>query len=154
MPRVVCAFGEALQITGAFSLRSFAMIYFVSDGEYVKIGFTEDEDVTKRLKSLQTGNARELKIVGTIEGGYDTEVVLHRVFSTLRVRGEWFDLRSEAQERETLAMEKEVTERQRAILDMLRAGQTQADIAGELGVTDRTVRRDIAALNGAVKDIR
>jgi DNA-binding CsgD family transcriptional regulator len=47
-----------------------------------------------------------------------------------------------------------MTDRQRTVLDMLRAGRTQADIAGVLGVTDRTVRRDIAALNGAAKDIR
>ena len=35
-------------------------IYFLSDGEYIKIGYTK-QDVYSRINSLQTANARELK---------------------------------------------------------------------------------------------
>lgn len=66
------------------------MIYFVSDGEYVKIGFTDDVDVDRRLAALQIGNARKLTLLGVIEGGRESETVLHRVFDGIRIRGEWF----------------------------------------------------------------
>jgi hypothetical protein len=66
------------------------MIYFVSDGEYVKIGLTDSDDVDARIAALQTGNARKIFLLGTIEGGREAEAVLHSVFSNLRVRGEWF----------------------------------------------------------------
>lgn len=68
------------------------MIYFITDGEFVKIGYTDNEDLAPRLAALQTANARELRVVGTIPGGADVEATLHRVFGALRVRGEWFAL--------------------------------------------------------------
>jgi len=45
-----------------------------------------------------------------------------------------------------------VTTRQRQILDMLRQDMAQEDIAAALGVSERTVRRDIGRLNGVVKE--
>lgn len=69
------------------------MIYFVTDGEYVKIGFSDDNDgVSQRVSALQTGNARRLSLIATIPGGIEEESILHSVFRDLRVRGEWFDL--------------------------------------------------------------
>lgn len=65
------------------------MIYFVTDGEYLKIGYT-DNDVSRRIASLQSGNARKLELVGTIEGSKEAEHVLHCVFREFRVSGEWF----------------------------------------------------------------
>jgi hypothetical protein len=41
-----------------------------------------------------------------------------------------------------------LTDRQTDILDMLRQGMSQADIAVSVGVSERTVRRDIVAMNG------
>lgn len=66
------------------------MIYFISDGEYIKIGFTEDDDAEKRLNALQTGNARELRLIGVIPGDKSVERILHNVLGSLRARGEWF----------------------------------------------------------------
>jgi DNA-binding CsgD family transcriptional regulator len=47
----------------------------------------------------------------------------------------------------------DLTDRQRTVLDMLRQQRTQAEIAGVLGVTERTIRRDISAMNGHVKEV-
>ncbi len=65
------------------------MIYFITDGEYLKIGFTES-NIEARIANLQVGNARKLKLVGLIDGGRESETVLHRVFYELNVGGEWF----------------------------------------------------------------
>jgi len=46
-----------------------------------------------------------------------------------------------------------LTDRQRQILAMLRQDISQADMATSLGVSERTVRRDISKLNGLVKEI-
>jgi len=46
-----------------------------------------------------------------------------------------------------------LTDRQRQILAMLRQDVSQADMATSLGVSERTVRRDISKLNGIVKEI-
>ena len=65
------------------------MIYFISDGEYLKIGYTSG-DVETRISALQIGNARKLQLVGYIDGGRETEAILHRVFHEFNVGGEWF----------------------------------------------------------------
>lgn len=44
----------------------------------------------------------------------------------------------------------ELTDRQRQILDLLKAGHDKADIAGMLQVSERTVYRDISQMNGVV----
>lgn len=44
-----------------------------------------------------------------------------------------------------------LSDRQLAVLDMLGQDRTQADIADALGVSERTIRRDIVALNGRIK---
>lgn len=64
-------------------------IYFLSDGEYIKIGYTK-QDVYSRINSLQTGNARELVYLGEIPGNIEVESNLHNRFKHLRVKGEWF----------------------------------------------------------------
>ena len=78
-------------------LIKIAYVYLVSDGEYTKIGVTED--ITKRLHNLQTGNARSLKVlhtepfVGT--SAYKVEAALHSVYRDFNVLNEWFDLTDE-----------------------------------------------------------
>ena len=64
------------------------LIYFIWDGDHVKIGTSVNP--IPRLKSLQTGNPRKLEILATMIGGRDTEKSLHDQFSHLRVSGEWF----------------------------------------------------------------
>jgi hypothetical protein len=83
--------GEAHRLPGRFILRSFAMIYFITDGEFVKIGFTDNEDVHKRIKELQIGNARKLELLGTLSGNIADESFLQRLLSDFNVSGEWFD---------------------------------------------------------------
>lgn len=73
-------------------------IYFISDGEFVKIGKSYDPE--KRLHGIQTGNPKKLTILKTIkeageEGGIYTEVGLHEKFSSYRVNGEWFEYSDE-----------------------------------------------------------
>lgn len=46
-----------------------------------------------------------------------------------------------------------LTDRQLTILDMLGQQRTQADIAAAVGVTERTIRRDIAVMNGQAKEM-
>ena len=71
-------------------------VYFISDGDYVKIGKTTG-DPTARLASLQTGNPRELAVLGMAfngRGGCATNLEhwLHELLKKHRVRGEWFSL--------------------------------------------------------------
>jgi hypothetical protein len=63
-------------------------VYFVTDGEFVKIGYSFDW--RERLLALQTSNARELKPVAIFNGTQADEAALHRMFAVHRVRNEWF----------------------------------------------------------------
>jgi hypothetical protein len=72
-------------------------IYFISDGEYVKIGYTNGNPL-ERLASLQTGNARLLKVLHTMPGSLSEEQALHQRFHHLRACGEWFELTDEIQQ--------------------------------------------------------
>lgn len=64
-------------------------VYFVSDGDAIKIGFTSN-GVDRRLEALRNGNPREIKVLATMRGTMDDEKRLHRRFAEYRVRGEWF----------------------------------------------------------------
>lgn len=66
-------------------------IYLLTDGELFKIGYSSDHP-SGRLRSCQTGNARELSIVASIRGPQSVEKTIHRMFAAKRVRGEWFAL--------------------------------------------------------------
>ena len=68
------------------------MVYFISDGDYIKIG--KATDVDKRLKGLQTGSSRKLFKSHILDGGYELESRLHIIFNKYRFFGEWFDLPS------------------------------------------------------------
>jgi hypothetical protein len=69
------------------------MIYFITEEgnlDYIKIGFTDNEDVRLRIATLQTGNPRKLILVKAIEGTYEHEQALHLLFANDKIRGEWF----------------------------------------------------------------
>lgn len=71
-----------------------AAVYFIQDGEFVKIGATSNgARPDKRLDALQTGNPRELTLRCVIAG--DLERAFHNHFRLLRVRGEWFRIDDE-----------------------------------------------------------
>lgn len=70
-------------------------VYFISDGEYIKIGISSD--IQSRLASLQTANARDLILCHSILlNGRDEaqyfEGVLHQEFAEYRAMGEWFKI--------------------------------------------------------------
>ena len=65
------------------------MIYLISDDEYLKIGYSVSP--AARLADLQTGNARPLILLGTIEGTTAYERFLHAKYEHLNVRQEWFE---------------------------------------------------------------
>ena len=64
------------------------MIYFITDGEYLKIGTTDN--LKLRFKNIQSSNPKELRIVATLNGDYTEETKLHHKFNNIRNRGEWF----------------------------------------------------------------
>ena len=66
------------------------MIYFVTDGTAIKIGYSIDGQVKRRIGKLQTGNPRPLRLLATCTGSRRTERRLHRRFSSSHLRGEWF----------------------------------------------------------------
>ena len=67
-------------------------VYFISDGEFVKIGVTGD--INNRFRILQTANARKLKILNVIytDSPYELEEELHKRYAWKRVNKEWFDI--------------------------------------------------------------
>lgn len=68
-------------------------VYFISDGEYIKIGSASS--LPNRMKQLQTGNARKLKALYVIPcknqaESLKIEKVLHKRLEEDNVLGEWF----------------------------------------------------------------
>lgn len=73
-------------------------LYFISDGEHVKIGIAFDP--VKRLAGLQTGSPRQLSLVGSWDMGEgvsagSVERRLHSRLSHCKVGGEWFAVSEE-----------------------------------------------------------
>lgn len=69
--------------------------YFLTDGEYVKIGVAAS--LPNRVKQLQTGNPRKIKAMFVIPAAVQsdslkTERKLHEYFGKKKVLGEWFDI--------------------------------------------------------------
>lgn len=65
-------------------------VYFISDGEFVKIGVASDPE--QRIKALQTSTPHPLELLCTLEGDYPLERKLHTMFADYRASGEWFKL--------------------------------------------------------------
>lgn len=71
-----------------------AVVYFVQDGDFVKIGAsTAGRSLMLRVAGLQVGNPRELVLRCVIAG--DLEREFHEHFAKQRVRGEWFRIDDE-----------------------------------------------------------
>lgn len=76
---------------GSFRIPKFHVtgrVYFISGGGMIKIGYAKDP--AKRLSELQTASAIELVLIGSMPGSVALEKYLHKRFSRLRERGEWF----------------------------------------------------------------
>lgn len=58
-----------------------------------KIGWTKNENVDKRISSIQTSNPQKIEKLGMFQvTSINTEKTLHNYFSAQRLTGEWFDL--------------------------------------------------------------
>lgn len=70
-------------------------LYAISNGEHIKVGYSKSPKA--RLKQLQTGQARPLKLVWQCLCGYSDQEAkaqerkLHRRLQSNRVSGEWFE---------------------------------------------------------------
>ena len=68
------------------------IVYFISDGEYIKIGYTFN--LLDRLASLQCGNAKTLFVKDKYycQFPFEEEQYLHKKYKNQRMRGEWFNI--------------------------------------------------------------
>ena len=72
-----------------------SFVYFISDGEYVKIG--KANDIKDRLNSLQTANARKLRLLFAFttkdsSKALELEAILHNRYNEFKAEGEWFKI--------------------------------------------------------------
>lgn len=67
------------------------MIYFISNGENIKIGYTS-QTVQKRINQLNAGSDSKLYVLGYMQGDMEKEKELHQKFGQYRIRqnAEWF----------------------------------------------------------------
>ena len=64
------------------------MIYFIKQGDYVKIGFTNR--FKTRLNQLQVSSPIKLEVLGIIDGDKNNEKDMHEKFKHISSNGEWF----------------------------------------------------------------
>lgn len=64
------------------------VVYFVKDGEHIKIGMTKD--IGKRIATMRTDNPREFELLAVFPGSREMEKALHATFAFCRIRNEWF----------------------------------------------------------------
>lgn len=65
-------------------------VYFIQRGWRGPIKIGTATDPYARLSALQTGSPTELRLIGIVQGSYEQEAELHRIFDTSRILGEWF----------------------------------------------------------------
>lgn len=71
------------------------VVYAITDGEYVKVGWANNPEKRKRL--LQCGNVKQLRTLGRIDctckqQAMDYERIIHKKYARYRIRGEWFSV--------------------------------------------------------------
>ena len=67
-----------------------SVVYMVYCAGKVKIGITRD--ILRRLSQLRHGSPNPMSLIWLIHGDKRTEQALHKRFSEVRQRGEWFDV--------------------------------------------------------------
>lgn len=74
----------------ASDIRDMKYVYFIGEGDGgpVKIGTAKDPIL--RLRQMQTGNSRKLKIEHALIGDSDVERLFHEIWRDHRLTGEWF----------------------------------------------------------------
>ena len=73
---------------GLYNRKGQDDLYFIKQGNYVKIGVTNDID--RRLKDLQSSNPNPLELLYSGIGEGKDEQLWHNVFAHRHHRGEWF----------------------------------------------------------------
>lgn len=86
-PEVEAALG-VLRDARAQRMGKKGYVYCISDGEYVKVGHSTNPK--KRISELQTGNARLLRLVGTLEGKLEDEKAMQTKYAKYNILQEWF----------------------------------------------------------------
>lgn len=71
-------------------------VYFITDGEHVKIGVAKDP--AARLTALQVGHPSRLTLLGIAPGGEQCEQYLQSMFKAEHHRGEWYALSARLKE--------------------------------------------------------
>lgn len=67
------------------------MIYFIKAGDFLKIGYTKDENTFKvRLQTYNTSNPYNIEIINLIEGDFVLEKDILNYFLDFHCKGEWF----------------------------------------------------------------
>ena len=64
------------------------MVYFIKQGDYVKIGFTNR--FKTRLTQLQVSSPIKLEVLAIIDGDKSDEQKFHEQFKHISSNGEWF----------------------------------------------------------------
>jgi hypothetical protein len=69
------------------------IIYVIETDGGTKVGFTEKDDIECRLKSLQTGNVKVIKVlkIYIVKNQKKMETIIHYFLREYRVRGEFFN---------------------------------------------------------------
>ena len=98
--KIITPGGRTLSIDGEVESFKTEFIYFILNKESNAVKIGRAKDVEKRLKSLQTANCNELKLIKTIRvngslEAKELENSLHQRFSHLRLLGEWFKAEQE-----------------------------------------------------------
>ena len=70
------------------------LLYLLKAGSNYKIGITKIGEISKRVKTLQTGNPYLITVLHLIEmeSAHKLENSLHKIFEPKRLQGEWFAL--------------------------------------------------------------
>ena len=85
-----CNQTAAAVVIGSSDWSSF--VYFIAQGEYIKIG--KANDVQKRMTHLQSSTPIELQLIASIptRQPLKLEAALHKHLKQYRIGGEWFEL--------------------------------------------------------------
>jgi|GEM_PF-5585144 len=65
-------------------------VYFLQAGETGPIKIGTSQNPRKRIASLRTATAEELRVLKIVKGSKTLETTLHDRFTSIRKRGEWF----------------------------------------------------------------
>lgn len=94
--RLNCSQERVRQILGNIrrpAAPSWGSIYFLQTGPFVKIGHAKD--VATRVHQLTEASPYPAQLLGAIPGQRQHEVAMHRRWSALCHRGEWFHATTE-----------------------------------------------------------